>query len=167
MKPTRENIIALVEPVLEAEGLELVDLEFAKMGSRWLVRMYIDREGGVTLQDCSDMSRLIGDILDVNDLPPGPYNLEISSPGLDRPLTRDKDFMKYKGQTVRIRLKEKFEGSRNFKGVLADFVEEDGRKLVVLDAEGKILRLPKDEIFKANLEYEIVRDLAGGRKRTD
>ena len=94
----RENIIALVEPVLEAQGLDLVDLEFARMGSRWLVRIYMDREGGVTLQDCSDMSRLIGDILDVNDLPPGPYNLEVSSPGLDRPLKREKDFIKYKGK---------------------------------------------------------------------
>jgi len=101
VKPTRENIIALVEPVLEAQGLDLVDLEFARMGSRWLVRIYMDREGGVTLQDCSDMSRLIGDILDVNDLPPGPYNLEVSSPGLDRPLKREKDFIKYKGMQAR------------------------------------------------------------------
>ncbi len=155
VKPTRENIIALVEPVLEAQGLDLVDLEFARMGSRWLVRIYMDREGGVTLQDCSDMSRLIGDILDVNDLPPGPYNLEVSSPGLDRPLKREKDFLKYKGKQAKIRLSEKLDGSRNFKGVLAGLVEEDGRKFVVLEADGKEFRLPMDQILKANLEYEI------------
>jgi len=155
MKPTREKIVALVEPVLESEGLELVDLEFAKMGSRWLVRILMDREGGVSLQDCADMSRLIGDILDVNDVPPGPYNLEVSSPGLDRPLTRDKDFERFKGRRVKIRLTEKFEGARNFRGVLTGLVEEEGRKFVVLEAEGKVFRLPKDEISKANLEYEI------------
>ncbi len=155
VKPTRENIIALVEPVLEAQGLDLVDLEFARMGSRWLVRIYMDREGGVTLQDCSDISRLIGDILDVNDMPPGPYNLEVSSPGLDRPLKREKDFIKYQGKQAKIRLREKLDGSRNFKGVLAGLVEEDGRKFVVLEAEGKEFRLPMDQILKANLEYEI------------
>ena len=155
VKPTRENIIALVEPVLEAQGLDLVDLELARMGSRWLVRIYMDREGGVTLQDCSDMSRLIGDILDVNDLPPGPYNLEVSSPGLDRPLKREKDFIKYKGMQAKIRLREKLDGSRNFKGVLTGIVEEGGRKFVVLEVDGKECRLPMDQILKANLEYEI------------
>jgi len=155
VKPTREDIIALIEPVLEAQGLDLVDLEFARLGSRWLVRIYMDREGGVTLQDCSDMSRLIGDILDVNDLPPGPYNLEVSSPGLDRPLKREKDFIKYKGKQAKIRLREKLDGSRNFRGVLAGIVEEGGRKFVVLEADGKEFRLPMDQILKANLEYEI------------
>lgn len=155
LKPTRENIIALIEPALKNEGIELVDIECARMGSRWLIRIYLDKEGGVTLKDCADMSRLIGDILDVNDVPAGPYNLEVSSPGLDRPLTRDADFLRFKGSKVKIRLKEKFEGSRNFKGVLTDYITEGDSKIVVLESGGKIYRLPKDEIFKANLEYEI------------
>lgn len=155
MKPTRENIVALIEPALEREGIELVDVECSRMGSRWLIRIYLDREGGITLQDCADMSRLIGDILDVNDIPPGPYNLEVSSPGLDRPLTRDADFVLFKGSKVKIRLKEKFEGSKNFKGVLKDFITEGDSRIVVLESDGKVYRLPKDEIFKANLEYEI------------
>lgn len=155
MKPTRENIAALIEPVLEREGIELVDMECSRMGSRWLIRIYLDREGGITLQDCADMSRLIGDILDVNDIPPGPYNLEISSPGLDRPLTRDADFVRFKGSKVKIRLKEKVEGSRNFKGILTDFITEGDSRIVVLESDGKVYRLPKDEILKANLEYEI------------
>lgn len=155
MKPTRENIAALIEPVLEREGIELVDMECSRMGSRWLIRIYLDREGGITLQDCADMSRLIGDILDVNDIPPGPYNLEISSPGLDRPLTRDADFVRFKGSKVKIRLKEKVEGSRNFKGILTDYITEGDSRIVVLESDGKVYRLPKDEILKANLEYEI------------
>lgn len=155
MKPTRENIAALIEPVLEREGIELVDMECSRMGSRWLIRIYLDREGGITLQDCADMSRLIGDILDVNDIPPGPYNLEISSPGLDRPLTRDADYVRFKGSKVKIRLKEKVEGSRNFKGILTDYITEGDSRIVVLESDGKVYRLPKDEILKANLEYEI------------
>jgi len=155
LKPTRENIAALIEPVLEREGIELVDMECSRMGSRWLIRIYLDREGGITLQDCADMSRLIGDILDVNDIPPGPYNLEISSPGLDRPLTRDADFVRFKGSKVKIRLKEKVEGSRNFKGILTDYITEGDSRIVVLESDGKVYRLPKDEILKANLEFEI------------
>ncbi|MEN6464361.1 MAG: ribosome maturation factor RimP [Syntrophaceae bacterium] len=155
MKPTRENIFALIEPALEREGIELVDVECARMGSRWLIRLYLDREGGITLKDCADMSRLIGDILDVNDLPPGPYNLEVSSPGLDRPLTRDKDFFRFKGSKVKIRLRDKFEGSRNFKGILSDYIKEGDGGIVVIESDGKIYRLPKDNIFKANLDYEI------------
>jgi len=132
-----------------------VDVECARMGSRWLIRLYLDREGGITLEDCASMSRLIGDILDVNDIPPGPYNLEVSSPGLDRPLTREKDFLQFKGSRVKIRLKEKYEGSRNFKGILIDYIKEEGGAIVVLESDGKLYRLPKDNIFKANLEYEI------------
>lgn len=155
MKPTRENIFALIEPALKNEGIELVDVECARMGSRWLIRIYLDREDGITLEDCADMSRLIGDILDVNDIPPGPYNLEVSSPGLDRPLTRDKDFVRFKGRTIKIRLEEKLEGSRNFKGILTDFIIDGDNRIVVIESEGKIYRLPKDKILKAKLEYEI------------
>lgn len=154
LKPTRENIVALIEPVLQKEGFDLVDVECAKMGSRWLIRLYLDRDGGVTLQDCADMSRLIGDILDVNDIPPGPYNLEVSSPGLDRPLTRDADYVRFKGRKIKVRLKEKFEGSRNFKGILTDYLIEGDRKIVVLESDGKVYHLPKGEILKAKLEYE-------------
>jgi len=155
LKPIREDIFGLIEPALKNEGVDLVEVECSKLGSRWLIRIYLDREGGITLQDCADMSRLIGDILDVHEIPNGPYNLEVSSPGLDRPLTRDEDFIRFKGSKVKIRLKEKFEGSRNFKGVLTDYLTEGDSKIVVLESDGKVYRLPKREIFKANLEYEI------------
>jgi len=112
MATYREEIIGLIEPVIESEGLELVELECLRMKTRWLVRIYIDREGGATLEDCTAMSHQVGDLLNVHDLPPGPYTLEVSTPGLDRPLTRDKDFEKYRGGRVRIRTREPIDGSR-------------------------------------------------------
>jgi len=149
-----ETIRKLAEPVLEAEGMELIDVECIKMKSRWLVRIYLDKEGGVTLDDCTEASNQMGDILDVHDVPPGAYTLEVSSPGLDRPLVRDKDFMKYKGCKVDIRLHEKIEGIRHFNGRLTDFFEEEGQKILMVDVAGKTYRIPRNLVVKAHLEYE-------------
>jgi ribosome maturation factor RimP len=149
-----ETIRKLAEPVLEAEGMELIDVECIKMKSRWLVRIYMDKEGGVTLDNCTEASNQMGDILDVHDVPPGPYTLEVSSPGLDRPLVRDKDFMKYKGCKVDIRLHEKIEGIRHFKGRLTDFFEEESQKILMVDVAGKTYRIPRNLVVKAHLEYE-------------
>ena len=149
-----ETIRKLAEPVLEAEGMELIDVECIKMKSRWLVRIYLDKEGGVTLDDCTEASNQMGDILDVHDVPPGAYTLEVSSPGLDRPLVRDKDFMKYKGCKVDIRLHEKIEGIRHFNGRLTDFFEEEGQKILMVDVTGKTYRIPRNLVVKAHLEYE-------------
>ncbi len=150
----RERIERLIEPLIAAEHMELVELDCLKMKSRWLVRIYIDKEGGVTLDDCSEVSHQVGDLLDVHGIPPGPYTLEVSSPGLDRPLTKDKDFEKYLGHRVRVRTREKVEGARNFHGKLLDFREEEDGKILFLDVEGKTFRIPRDLVLKANLEYE-------------
>lgn len=155
MRAYDEEIRRLIEPVIEAGCLELVHLECLRMKTRWLVRIYIDKEGGVTIDDCTEMSNLIGDILDVNDIPPGPYTLEVSSPGLDRPLARDKDFLKYRGHKVKVTTVEKLQGTRHFKGKLIDFIEEDDRKILVIEAEGKTYRIPKGLVQKARLEYEL------------
>jgi ribosome maturation factor RimP len=150
----KEKIAQLVEPIIESEKMELVDLECLKMQSRWLVRLYIDKVGGVTLDDCTQISHQVGDFLDIHNIPPAPYTLEVSSPGLNRPLVKDLDFMRYQGHLVRIRLREKIEGIKNFRGRLIGFSEEEGKKFIVLDVEGKIFRIPKDALNKANLEYE-------------
>jgi len=152
--PYREKIERLLLPVIEAEDMELVDVECLRMKSRWLVRIYVDKEGGVTLDDCARVSHQVGDILDVHDMPPGSFILEVSSPGLDRPLVRDGDFSKALGRRIRVRLREKKEGSRNFHGRLIDFTGEEGGKILVLDVDGKIVHLPREGIAKANLEYE-------------
>jgi ribosome maturation factor RimP len=159
----RERIVALIEPVIESEGLELVELECLKMKTRWLVRIFIDREGGATLEDCTAISHQVGDVLNVHDLPPGPYTLEVSSPGLDRPLTRDKDFEKYRGARVRIRTREPIDGSRNFLGAFVDYAVEDGRRIVTVDVDGRSVRIDRDNIQKANLEYE--RQAPGSRPK--
>jgi ribosome maturation factor RimP len=151
----RDKIIELVEPVIESEGMEIVDVECLRMKTRWLVRLYIDKDGGVTIDDCTHVSRQVGDLLDVYDIPPGSYTMEVSSPGLDRPLARDKDFSRFRGSKIKVRLTDKIEGSRNFRGTLEDFLEEDGEKIIVLDVDGKKYRIPKASVAKAHLEYEL------------
>lgn len=151
----REKIIERVEPVIDAGGMELVDVECLRMKTRWLVRIYIDKEGGVTIDDCTDISRQVGDLLDVYDIPPGPYTLEVSSPGLDRPLARDKDFIRFRGSKIKVRLTDKIEGSRNFRGTLEGFLEEGGEKIVVIAVDGKQYRIPRKLVAKAQLEYEL------------
>lgn len=151
----RDRIIELIEPVVESEGLELVELECLKMKTRWLVRIFIDKEGGATLDDCTAINHHVGDLLNVHDLPPGPYTLEVSTPGLDRPLTRDKDFDKYRGAKVRIRTREPIEGSRNFLGTFVDYATEDGRRIVTVDVDGRTVLIDRENIQKANLEYEL------------
>jgi ribosome maturation factor RimP len=164
MATYREEIIGLIEPVIESEGLELVELECLRMKTRWLVRIFIDREGGATLDDCTAISHQVGDLLNVHDLPPGPYTLEVSSPGVDRPLTRDKDFEKYRGQKVRIRTREPIDGSRNFLGTLIEIAAGDGRKSITVDVDGRSVDIDRDNIQKANLEYE--RQPTGNRHPT-
>ncbi|MGZ6276059.1 MAG: ribosome maturation factor RimP [Syntrophales bacterium] len=150
----REKIRQLIEPVIESEGMEIVDVECLKMKFRWLVRLYIDKEGGVTIDDCSEISKQVGDILDIYDVLPGSYTLEVSSPGLDRPLTRDKDFIKYRGSAVRIKTGEKLDGTKNFHGILIDYLEEDGRKTLIVDVSGKNFHILRDLVVKAHLVYE-------------
>ena len=102
MQRHEEQIRQLAEPLLASQGMELVLAECLKMQTRWLVRIYIDREGGVTVDDCARISNQLGDLMDVHDVPSGPYTLEVSSPGLDRPLDRDRDFLKYRGSKIRL-----------------------------------------------------------------
>jgi ribosome maturation factor RimP len=153
MQTYEEGIRELIEPLVEAERMELVHLECLRMKTRWLVRIYLDKEGGITIDDCAEMSHLIGDILDVNDVPRGPYTLEVSSPGLDRPLSRDKDFLRYRGHRVRVTTVEKLQGMKHFKGEILDFIDENDHKVLIIEAEGKTYHIPRRLVQKARLEY--------------
>ena len=155
MQTHAEQIRQLAEPLLLSEGMELVLVECLKMRTHWLVRIYMDREGGVTVENCAQISNQLGDLLDVHDTPPGPYTLEVSSPGLDRPLDRDQDFLKYCGSRVHLRLAEKIEGRRDFRGELVGYEDSDDGKLLVVKVEGKTFRIPRKTVVKANLEYEL------------
>ncbi|MDA8124190.1 MAG: ribosome maturation factor RimP [Deltaproteobacteria bacterium] len=150
-----DQIWQLAESVLAAEGMEPILVECLKMQTRWVVRIYMDREeGSVTVDDCARVSNQLGDLLDVHDVPPGPYVLEVSSPGLDRPLYRDKDFLKYRGSEVTLRLGERIEGRRKFSGELVDYEVADGIKTLVIRSAGKTFRIPREAVDKANLIYK-------------
>jgi len=151
----RDELWALLEPIVESNGMELIYAECLRMPSRWVVRVFMDKEGGITLDDCSLISQQAGDVLDVHDIPPGPYTLEVSSPGLDRPLFRDRDFLKFKGSEIRVKTDQKIEGVKHFKGELLDYVEEGGKKLLVVRVGEKMYRIPREAFVKANLEYEL------------
>lgn len=145
----------MIEPIIEAGGLELVLVECRRGKARWLVRVFIDSNRGVNVDDCARVSHEIGDVLSVYDMPPGPYDLEVSSPGLDRPLSRDKDFLACRGKTVKIRTRESMDGRKNFKGRLVDYIDDEDGKILVVDVEGKHYRIPRNAIDRANLKYEM------------
>jgi ribosome maturation factor RimP len=151
----RQEIIDLVESVIESELMELIDVECLKMKSKWVVRIYMDKENGVTLDDCAGISNSVGDLLNVHNVPPGPYTLEISSPGLDRPLLKDEDFLKYRGSMVTVRVKEIFSGKKKFCGKLIEFIQEGEKKTLIVDEGGKLYHIPREIVSKANLEYKL------------
>ena len=147
----KEKIRQLSEPVVASEGMELIHVECIKMHSRWIIRLFMDKEGGITLDDCANISNQLGDIFDIRDVIKGAYTLEVSSPGLDRPISRDQDFVKYRNSRVNIKTSEKIEGIKNFHGILLDYIEESGKKLVLIDIAGKVYRIPRQDVVKANL----------------
>jgi ribosome maturation factor RimP len=142
----KQSLIVLLEPAVAAMGFELADLD-AHFGRRGLVRLYIDRPGGVTLDDCQRVSEQIGAFLDVEDPLPGSYVLEVSSPGLDRRLRTVEHFERFKGDQARIELNDALEGRRRFTGRLAGV--EGGS--VLLEVDGETWRLPLNDIAVARL----------------
>lgn len=115
----------LAEPICTSEGLELVYVEYQREAGGRILRIYIDRPDGVVLDDCAAISRQLGDILDVHlDVNVPPYNLEVSSPGSERPLGRLVDFERFVGHTAKIRVKAPVNGQRNLKGVLEGYTND-------------------------------------------
>lgn len=149
-----KKVEGIVHPFLEVEGLSLVDIEYKWEKKGWVLRIYIDKEGGVTVDNCAQVSRELGQLLDVEDMIPTSYSLEVSSPGLDRPLKKEKDFISYAGRKVRIRTKDYVSGRRNFRGDLLGCTE--GKVSVKVEGGG-IFVIPFSSILKANLEIEINR----------
>ena len=147
----KEKIWQLAQPVAASEGMELIHVECLKMHARWVVRLFLDKDGGVTIDDCTSISNQLGDLLDIQDMIKGTYTLEVSSPGFDRPISRDQDFIKYRGCKVNIKTGTKIEGSKNFRGTLSGYIEEAGQKFILIDVSDKTYRIPKSEIVKTNL----------------
>ncbi len=147
-----DRIKGLAEPVAEGLGLELVDVVYATEYGKRILRIFIDKPGGVTIDDCSDLSREFSTVLDVEDPIPQSYTLEVSSPGLDRLLTKEKDFLRFAGRKVKIRTKEALDGRKNFKATVTGV--ENG-KVLLKDADGKTWEIMLSNIEKARLEIEI------------
>jgi ribosome maturation factor RimP len=145
-----EPIEALATPVLRAHGLTLVDLDYRGGGRRWILRFFVDKADGVTIDDCQRFSREIGDLLDVSDLVPGSFDLEVSSPGLDRELKTDREFAWATGREVRAWTREPVDGQREFVGRL---VEPGEAFLTLADAAGR-RQVPRALLTKVRLEAE-------------
>jgi len=138
--------------ILEHAGMELVHLEMKREPGGHLLRLYIDKDGGVTLDDCAAMSRQISAQLDVEDPIEGRYTLEVSSPGLDRPLFSEHDYARFAGRRIRLSTRVPLEGRRNFQGRLEGIV--DGTVTMTLEG-GQRVAIPREQVAGARLEIEI------------
>ncbi|WP_096199397.1 ribosome maturation factor RimP [Bacillus sp. FJAT-45350] len=141
----------LVLPILEELNLELVDVEFKKEGKNWFLRVYIDSETGVDIEDCGTVSEKLSEKLDETDPIEQAYFLEVSSPGAERPLKKEKDLYKSIGKNVYVTTYEQIEGEKAFEGKLADF---DGEKLtiqILIKTRTKEIEIPYDKMASARL----------------
>ena len=144
---TRDEVIALLEPTIERLGYELSDLEVKLGGKHGVLRVFIDNPGGIGLDDCEAVSLAVSAILDVEDPLPGHYDLEVSSPGLDRKLTKVAHFQRFQGETVKVQMRFPVEGRRRFRGTLVSSDEEN----IVVDVDGIEHTLPVATIDTARL----------------
>jgi len=151
-KPFSEQKVAglvrsLAEPLCASEGLELVHVEYQREPNGRILRLYIDKPDGINMDDCVGVSRQMGDILDVNLEDIGPYSLEVTSPGPQRPLAKHEDFEKFKGNRIKIKLSRPLDGQRNFTGVLTGISGEQ----VNLQLGEEAIVIPYQDISKARL----------------
>jgi ribosome maturation factor RimP len=153
-KARLDRVRDLVGRVVAREGFELVDVELVSDRGRAILRLYIDtvppgtKERGVTVDHCSHVSRVVGDLLDVEDVIDGEYSLEVSSPGLFRPLTKPEHYERALGERIKVKTFEKLDGRKVFVGVL----RRHEKGLLTIDVDGSEFNVPVDRVAKANLE---------------
>ncbi len=133
----------LVMPILDENQFELVDVEFVKEGSTWYLRVYIDKEGGITVNDCELVARRMNDILDAEDYISESYVFEVSSPGLGRPLKKEKDYIRNLGKEVEVKTYRAIDGEKEFVGYLKAYTDQE---VTLADDDGNELALNKKEI---------------------
>ena len=151
-----ERIRSLAEPIVLSMQLELVEIEFKRTGREAVLRLFIDKDGGVMLDDCAELSRELSLILDVEDFIPCEYNLEVSSPGLDRPLKTPADYDRFAGRLVKVRTYEQFpDDAGNKRKTFLGHLEglKDGVVILKL-TEGQTASIPLERVAKSNLEFE-------------
>jgi len=140
----------MVDSILLNEEMELVDIEYRRESKGWILRLILDKEGGVTLDNCTRVSQEVGRNLDVEDFIQTPYTLEVSSPGLTRPLKTEKDFMKYCNRLIKVKTVDPVENRRQFKGELLGVSQGQ----IEIKVEGEVFQISLSNVAKANLEIE-------------
>lgn len=151
-----EKIRAIAETVANAENLELVHVEMIGAAKNPTLRIFIDKPDGVTLDDCSNVSRQMSQILDADDFIPTAYTLEVSSPGLERELYSLKDFEKYAGNLAKVKTKHPINGQKNFRGRI---MEVKGEEIFFEDVTNGTVQFPYNTVAKANLELDLDEEL--------
>jgi len=151
----RQEVVSKIEEIVQrvaaSDGVEVVEVELKGSGGNQLLRISIDKPQGVTHADCEMISHQVGTILDVEDVVPGHYTLEVSSPGVERKLLKPNDYIRFQGKKAKIVLREPVENQRRWEGTLAGL--ENGT--VSLDAgAGRVVRFPLDQVERANLKFE-------------
>lgn len=149
MQTVTEKLSLMLQPAIEVLDLELWGIEYLTKGRSALLRVYIDSEEGVTIDDCEKVSRQISAILDVEDPISGEYTLEVSSPGLDRPLFAVEQYVAYVGEVINVRLNSPIDGRRKFKGVL----NSADPKTIVMTVDNQPVEILFSQIEKANVAY--------------
>jgi ribosome maturation factor RimP len=152
MDATVGRVWQLAAPMAAREGMEIVDIEFRREGGRAgrVLRLYLDKEGGPSMDDLGRLSRALSDALDAEDVVDGPYTLEVSSPGINRPLTRPEHFMRFLGKRIRVRTRDSIHGRRSFVGILDEVIEDT----IVLKQDGTEFQIPFETIEKSNYEHD-------------
>lgn len=142
---------ALLEPVAAQYQVEIYDVEYVKEGRDWYLRAYIDKAGGVTIEDCEKVSRALSDALDREDFISDAYILEVSSPGLGRQLKKDRHFEKSLGDAVEVKLFEAMDGVKELEGVLRSY---DQKKIVITDGNGREIELERNKLAQVRLKID-------------
>ncbi|WP_058023375.1 ribosome maturation factor RimP [Pseudohongiella spirulinae] len=149
MTTSADNIAEMLRPTVQALNLDLWGVEYLTRGRSALLRIYIDGPEGVTIDDCERVSRQVSAVLDVEDPLPGEYTLEVSSPGLDRPLFYFEQFGQFVGEVVNLRLRGPLNGRRKFKGVL----EKADAGIISMTVDNEQIEIPYDQVEKANIAF--------------
>lgn len=147
----QDIVYDLAEPVVESMGMEVVAVEFVKEGANWYLRIYIDKEDGIDLDDCQAVSTVISDLLDEKDPISQAYFLEVSSPGIERILFRDKDFVRFQQNLVNVHTYAPFNGSKLIMGKLGPVNKED---LTICFEDGAELSIPRSKIAQVRLAWQ-------------
>jgi ribosome maturation factor RimP len=158
-QPIAERVRSLLDPIVTREGFELVDVEWQREGAGWVLRLYVDRPGGVTIDHCQELSRTVEPALDVEEIIEPAYSLEVSSPGIERPLRKPEHFRKFAGERAHLKTFGPIETGRgprkSWTGILRGI--RDGA--VEIEVDGALHRIPLERIAKAHLEHDFEADL--------